>query len=187
VEDRDRLRQRQRQVEEQRAPPRLPASPGPQLPLPLRRGPRLGRQQPGIDLCGLPAADRRPPQRRAIGGFALAEQQVVRVTLDYLAGGEAERLRGRTPPAARGLPALLARLDVITGRVQGQGWVDLLPHIIQVITLAQRADNGQRLPPPSGADGTDHDHQVVHGCDAFECDAFECHDSRMANQATKII
>ena len=152
MEERDGLRHRQGQVEEQRALPRLPASPGTQLPLPLRRGVRLGPQQPGIDLRGLPAADRRPPQRRAIGSFARAEQQVVRVTLDDLAGGEAERLRRRTPPAARGLTALLARLDVIGGRVHRQGRVDLLPHVVQVVALAQRADDSQRLPPPRGAE-----------------------------------
>ena len=168
MEDRDRLRQRQGQIEEQRALPRLAARAGPQLSLPLRCGLRLGGQQPRIDVGGLPAADRRPPQRRAIRGLALTEQQVIRVTLDNLAGGEAERLRGGTPPAARGLTALLARLDVIAGRVQGQGRVDLLPDVVQVVALAQRADDSQRLTPPRKADGTDHDHQMVHGCDGFE-------------------
>ena len=89
---RDRLRQRQGQIEEQRALPRLAARPGAQFPLPLRRGLRLGGQQRGVDLSGLLAAARRSAQRRAVGSFPLAEQQVVGLALDHLAGGEAERL-----------------------------------------------------------------------------------------------
>ena len=166
VEERDGLRQRQGQVEEQRALPRLAARAGAQFPLPLRRGLRLGGQQPGVDLSGLRVAARRSAKRRAIGRFPLAEQQVVRLTLDLLAWGEAERLSGGAPPPSRRLAALLARLDVIIGWVQGQGRVDLLPDVVQVVALAQRADNSQRLPPPGGGGGTDHDHQMVHGCDA---------------------
>jgi hypothetical protein len=89
----------------------------------------------GLGLGGLPAADRRPPQQRAVGSLPLAEQQVVRPALDYLARCEAERLRGRTPPLTRRLTLLLARLDVIGGRVQGQRRLDLLPDVIQVVAL----------------------------------------------------
>ncbi len=101
VEDRDGLRQRQGQVEEQRALPRLAARRGRAAPASAPRGLRLGGQQPGIDLSGLPAAARRPAQRRAIGSLPLAEQQVVRVTLDHLARGEAERLARRGPTSGQ--------------------------------------------------------------------------------------
>jgi hypothetical protein len=60
---------------------------------------RFGGQQVRVDVRCLPAAARRPIQRRAVRGFVLAEEQVVWFALDYLAGLEAERLRARVPPA----------------------------------------------------------------------------------------
>ena len=143
MEDRDRLRQRQGQVEEQRALPRLPGRLQPQLPLALGGGVRLGGQQPGVDVGGFPAAARRPAQRRAVRGLPLAEQQVIRLPLDHLARLEAEGLRARPPPAAGRLPAALAGLDVIPGRVLRRVAVDLAPDVVQVITLAQGRDNRQ--------------------------------------------
>jgi hypothetical protein len=98
-----------------------------------------------------------------------------------LAGGEAEGLGAGAPPAARGLTAFLARLDVIRGRVQCQGRVDLLPDVVQVVALAQGADDSQGLPPLGGDGGTVHDHQMVHGCDALEV-----HGLRMAKWVIKI-
>ena len=77
------------------------------------------------------------------GRLALAEQQVVRSALDYLAGLEAECLRARTPPAARRFPAALAGLDVIPGHILGCAAVDLAPDVIQVIALGQGRDNRQ--------------------------------------------
>ena len=132
-------------------------------------------------LGGLLAAAGRAAQRRAVGGLALAEQEVVRLALDLLARGEAERLRARAPPAAWRLAALLARLDVVGGRVQRQGRVDLLPHVVQVVALAEGADDSQGLPPLGGGGGTDHDHQMVHGCDVVMA-----HGSRVTNRAIKI-
>ena len=133
-----------------------PAAPACAPPWPAARRP-AARHRCRRPSCRRPAAapaacHRGPSARRTAGR---------RVTLDHLARGEAERLRARTPPAARRLTALLARLDVITGRVHRQGRVDLLPHVVQVVALAQRADNSQRLPPPRRADGTDHEHQMV--------------------------
>ena len=143
VEDRDRLRQRQGQVEVQRAQPRLPGSFQPQLTLTLGGRLRLGGQQPGVDAGGVPPAARRPAQRGAVGRLALAEQQVVRAALNYLAGLKAERPRARTPPAAGRLPAALAGLDVIPGRILGCAAVDLAPDVVQVIALGQGRDNRQ--------------------------------------------
>jgi hypothetical protein len=104
VEDRD--RQRQGQVEVQRALPRLTGGLQPQLALALGGGARLGGQQFRVDVRCFPATARRPAQRGAIRSSVLTEQQVIRLMLDYLAGLEAERLRARVPPAVRGSPPL---------------------------------------------------------------------------------
>ena len=143
VEDRDRLRQRQGQVEEQRALPRLPGRLQPQHALALAGGVRLGGQQPGVDAGGFPAVARGPAQRRAVGGLPLAEQQVIRLPLDHLTRLKAQGLRTRPPPAARRLPAALAGLQVIPGRIPRQVTVDLAPDVVQVIALAQGRDNRQ--------------------------------------------
>ena len=143
VEDRDALGQRQGQVEEQRALPGLADSLGPELALAFGGGVRLGGQQRGVQVGGLAAAARRPAQLGAVGGFALAEQQVIRFALDPLAGLEAERLGAGAPPAAGRLSAALAGLDVVAGRVLGRAAVDLLPDVVKVIALAQGRDNRQ--------------------------------------------
>jgi hypothetical protein len=91
---------------------------------------RLSRQQLAVDLGGLAAAAGRPAQLGAVGGFALAEQQVVWFALDGLAGLEAEGLRAWSPPAAWRLPAVFAGLDVVAGGV------DLLPDVVKVEPLA---------------------------------------------------
>ena len=165
VEDRDRLGQRQGQVEEQRALPGLADGFGPQFALALGGSVRFGGQQLSIQVGGFTAAVRRPAQRGAIGGLALAEQQIVRLALDRLARLEAEGPGAGAPPAARRLPAALAGLDVIPGRILGRATVDMLPDVVQVITLAQGRDNRQRLTPASRSGGTAHDHQMVHGCE----------------------
>ena len=121
------------------------------------------------------------PSCVAVGGLALAEQQIVRFPLDQLAGLKAERLRARAPPAAGRLSPALAGLDVIPGRVLGRASVDLLPDVVQVITLAQGRDDCQGLLPAAGGSGTDHDRQVVHGCDAITD-----HDSMVTKRAIKI-
>ena len=141
VEDRDRLGQRQGQVEEQRALPGLLDGLGAQLALALGGGVRLGGQQLRVHVGGFPAVVRGPAQLGAVGGLALAEQQVIRFALDPLAGLEAERLRAGAPPAAGRLSPALAGLDVVAGRVLGRAAVDLLPDVVQVIALAQRRDN----------------------------------------------
>jgi len=89
------------------------------------------------------------PQRGAVQSFALAEQQVIRFALDYLAKLEAERFRARAPPAARWLSSALTGLDVTPGRVLRQAAVDLPPDVVQVIALAQGRDNRQAALPPS--------------------------------------
>jgi hypothetical protein len=141
VEDRNGLGQRDRQIEEQRALPSLPGSFYAQFATALGGGMRLGGQQPGVEVRSLPGITWRPAQRGAVRGFALAEQQIVRSALDDLARLQAEPLRTRAPPAARRLPAALAGLDVVPGRVLGQAAVHLLPDVIQVIALAQGRHN----------------------------------------------
>ena len=141
VEDRDRLRQRQGQVEEQRALPGFPDGLGAELALALGGGVRLGGQQLRVDVGSLPASVRAPAELGAVGGLALAEQQVIRFALDPLAGLETERLGTGTPPAARRLSPALAGLDVVAGRVLGRTAVHLLPDVLKVITLAQRRHN----------------------------------------------
>ena len=145
VEDRDGLGQRNRQVEEQRALPGLFGGFNLQLVPALGGGVRLGGQQPGVDVRGFPAVGWRPAQLGAVRGFALPEQQVIGFALDHLARLQAQRLRARPPPAAGRLPAALAGLDVIPGRVLGRAAVHLLPDVLQVIALAQGRDNRHRL------------------------------------------
>ena len=82
VEDRDRLRQRQGQVEVQRALPGLAGGFGPQFVLAFGGGVRLGGQQAGVDAGGVLPAAGRPAELGAVGCLALAEQQVVRSALD---------------------------------------------------------------------------------------------------------
>ena len=125
MEDRDRLGQRDREVEEQRAEPGLAGGLDPQLASAFGRGMRLAGQQAGIDVLGFPAAAGRPSERCAVWGFALAEQQVIRAAFDALAVLEAEGFRAGAPPAARWLSPALAGLDVIPGRVLGRAAVDL--------------------------------------------------------------
>jgi Flavodoxin domain len=64
------------------------------------------------------------------------------------------RLGGQKPGvqvggfAAGRLPAGLAGLDVIAGRVLGPAAVDLLPDVVKVVALGQRRDDRHRLIPP---------------------------------------
>jgi hypothetical protein len=141
VEDRDGLGQRDGQVEEQRALTGIFDGLGAEFAFALGGGVRLSGQQLRVKIRGLPAAIRGPAELGAVGGFALAEQQVIRFALDRLPGIEPKGLRaGAPPPAGRFSPAL-AGLDVVTGRVLGRAAVDLLPDVVKVIALAQRRDN----------------------------------------------
>ena len=141
VEDRDGLGERNRQVEEQRALPGLLDGFGPQFAAAFGGGVRLGGQQRGVQVSGFSAIARGPAKSGAVRGLALAEQQVVRLALDRLAGLEAEGLDAWTPPAAGWLSPALAGLDVVAGRVLGGAEVDLLPDVVQVVALAQCCDN----------------------------------------------
>jgi hypothetical protein len=141
VEDRDRLGERNRQVEEERALPGLSDRFGPQLAHAFGGGVRLGCQQLSVQVGGFAAAARGPTELGAVGGFALAEQQVVRLALDRLAELEAEGLGSWAPPPAGWLSAALASLDVVAGRVLGRTAVNLFPDVVKVIALAQRRDN----------------------------------------------
>ena len=145
VEDRDGLGQRDGQVEEQGALPGLPGGFDPQLVLASGGGVRLGGQQAGVQVGGFAAAIGGPAQRGAVGGLALAEEQVVRVAFDPLAGLEAEGFRAGAPPAAGRLAAALAGLDVVAGLVFGRAAVDLRPDVVKVVSLAQRRDDRHRL------------------------------------------
>jgi len=50
---------------------------------------------------------------------------------------EPERFGAGALPAARRLSATFAGLDVIAGRILGRAAVDLLPDVVQVVSLAQ--------------------------------------------------
>ena len=105
VEDRDRLGQRNRQVEEQGALPGLSGGFDAQLVLAVGGGVRLGSQQAGVDVGGFATAAWGFAERGAVGCFALAEQQVVRGPLDDLAMLEAQGFRAGAP-RGRGSPPL---------------------------------------------------------------------------------
>jgi hypothetical protein len=141
VEDRDRLGQRQGQVEEEGALARLLDGLGPQLAFALGGRMRLGREQQLVHVGGFPAVIRAPAELGAIGRLALAEQQVIRFALDPLARLEPERFRARAPPAAGWFSPALAGLDVVAGRVLDRAAVNVLPDVVEVIPLAQRRDN----------------------------------------------
>ena len=136
-----RLGERDRQVEEQRALPGLLDGLGPQLALAFGGGVRLGGQQRGVQVGGFAAVAWRAAELSAVGSFTLAEQKIVRLALDGLAGLEAERSGAGAPPAAGWFSPGLAGLDVVAGRVLGRAAVDLLPDVVKVIALAQRRDN----------------------------------------------
>jgi hypothetical protein len=85
MEDRDRLGQRNGQVEEQRALPGLLGRLDPQLVLAVGGGVRLGGHQLRVQVGGFAAAVVGLAQQGAVGGFALPEQQVMRLALDRLA------------------------------------------------------------------------------------------------------
>jgi hypothetical protein len=74
----------ERQVEEQRALPGLPDGLGAQLALTLGGGVRLGGQQRLVQVGGFLPVRRRPPQRGAVRALTLAEQKIVRLTLNPL-------------------------------------------------------------------------------------------------------
>ncbi len=100
VEDRDRLGQRDRQVEEQRALAGLPGGLDPQFGAALGGGVRLGGQQLRGQVGGFAAVARWAAELGAVGSFTLAEQQVIRFALDPLAIVEAQRFWRRGPTSA---------------------------------------------------------------------------------------
>src|SRR5580693_6181664 len=102
----------------------------------------------GVQVGGFAAAVGGPAQCGAVGRLARAEQQVVWLALDCLAGLETERCGAGAPPAAGRFSPALAGLDVVVGRVLGRAAVDLLPDVVQVVALGQRRDDRHRLIPP---------------------------------------
>jgi hypothetical protein len=100
VEERDRLGQRDRQVEEERTLPGLLDGLGAEFAFAFGGGVRLGGQELSVQVGGFAAVAWRAAELCAVGSFALAEQQIVRFALDGLAGLEAERSGAGAPPAA---------------------------------------------------------------------------------------
>jgi hypothetical protein len=141
VEDRDRLGQRDRQVEEERTWAGLLDRLVAELALAFGGGVRLGGQQLGVQVGGFAAIAGGAAELSAVRGFALAEQKIVRLALDGLAGLKAERPGAGPPPATGWFSPGLAGLDVVAGRVFGGTAVNLLPDVVKVIALAQRRDN----------------------------------------------
>jgi hypothetical protein len=72
-----------------------------QVTAPLGGGVRLGSQQSFVQAGGVTAAGRRPAQRGAVRGLALAEQQIIGLAFDGLAGLEAEGLERLVPTSGR--------------------------------------------------------------------------------------
>jgi hypothetical protein len=129
----------------------------------------------GLQIMSLTSATRpdqysfpaRSPTRRASRAFSPSEAWKMEIDLDSeivksknsglcrarrAAWIEAERLRARSPPAARWLTAALAGLNVIPRGVLGRTAVDLAPDVVQVIPLAQRRrDRHPAYPPPADA------------------------------------
>jgi hypothetical protein len=134
---------------EEGALPGLSGGFDPQLVLASGGGVRFSGQEAGVQAGGFAAGVGGPAQCGAVRGLALAEQQVVGMALDRLAGLQAERFRAGAPPAAGRLAAGLAGLDVIAGRVLGRAAVDLFPYVVQVVTLAQRRDDCHLANPAS--------------------------------------
>jgi hypothetical protein len=147
VEDRDGLRQRDGQVEEERALAGLLGGLEAQVTAAFGGRMRLGGQQRGVQVGGFAASGRGPTERVAVGGLAVAEEQVIRFTFYGLAGLETESPGAGAPPAAGRLSPALAGLEVIAGRILGRTAVDLLPDVVQVVPLAQGRDNRHRLIP----------------------------------------
>jgi hypothetical protein len=147
VEDRDRLGQRDGQVEEQRALAGLPGGFDPQFAAAFGGGMRLGGQQLRVQVGGFAAVSRWAAELGAVGSLPLTEQQVIRLALDPLAIVEAERFRAWTPPASRRLTADFTGLDVVTGRVLCRAAVDILPDVVKVIALAQGRHNRHYASP----------------------------------------
>jgi hypothetical protein len=139
------VEERDRQVEEEGALPRLPDGLSAEFALAFGGGVRLGGQQRGVQVGGFPAVAWRAAELSAVGRFTFAEKQIVRLALDGLPGLEAERSGAGAPPAAGWLSPGLAGLDVIAGRVLGGTAIDLLPDVVKVIALAQGCDNRQGL------------------------------------------
>jgi hypothetical protein len=81
---------------------------GPQFVLAFGGRVRLGGQQAGVDAGSVLPTAGRPAERGAVGRLALAEQQVVRCALDYLAVLEAGCLCARAPRPGGSPPLSLA-------------------------------------------------------------------------------
>jgi hypothetical protein len=73
---------------------RLASDASQKQPPPVESAGRVGAR-PRVDIRGLATVPRRPAQRGAIRGFALAEQQVIRVPVDHLTGRQAQRRSAR--------------------------------------------------------------------------------------------
>ena len=83
-----------------------------QLDQPLGRGVRLGGQQPRQVIGELRVAAARPAELLPRPRVELPVDRVIRLALDDLAGGEAQRFCSRAPPPARRLPGL-GGVDVV--------------------------------------------------------------------------
>jgi hypothetical protein len=147
----------------------------------LGGGVRLGSQQRRVQLRRLPSATRWPAQLGAVRSFALAEQELIRSALHYLAKLQPQRPGACAPPAARRLSPGLAGLEVVPGRVLGRAAVHLLPDVLQVIPLAEGRHDRHPSTSVRGRGGIAHAHRMVHGCEARNG-----HASRVREQPIKI-
>jgi hypothetical protein len=98
---------------------------------------RLGGQQLRVQVGGYAAVAGWAAELGAVGGFTLAEQQVIRFALDPLAMVEAQCFGAGAPPASRRFTSALAGLDVIAGRVLD--WAVCVPRISSAVVTSRVA------------------------------------------------
>ena len=170
VEDRDALGQRQRQVEEQRALPGLPDGLGPQLALAFGGGVRLGGQQLRVQVGGFAAAVRRPAQP------GCHQEPYARRTADRTVRARPSgRARSQGPwrPGPTTGPAALRRSRWPGCSSWPRPWPGRGPPASRCSQGHSPCSASRQLPlspapPRRGRSRTDHDHLMMHGCDALK-------------------
>ena len=168
VEDRDRLGQRQSQVEEERALAGLLDGLGPQLAFAFGGRVRLGGQQLRVHVGGFAAAIRRPAQPGC--HRAPYARRTANHTARARPSGRA-RSRALSRPGPTSGPAVLRRSRWPGCSSWPRPWPGRGPPASRCSQGHSPCSASRQLPlspaPPwRGRSRTDHDHLMMHGCDA---------------------
>ena len=157
---------------------------GPQLALAFGGGVRLGGQQLRVQVGGFAAVARGPAQLGAVGGFALAEQQVVRLRArpSGRARSRAPWRRGPTSGPAAHRRSRWPGCSSWPRPWPGRGRPASRCSQGHSPCSASRQPPLSPAPPRRGRGRTDHAHRMVHGCDALRSD----HASRVTKRPIKI-